>query len=323
MTVSLTIPDILTLREGEARNLGIVFGNLHSHSISWQYVAGPLGGTAGTGDISGVSGSGSMSIRANPPVTRSTSFNAAALRDDVTEGTETASVRVSVIGMPFADGSYSRLVEIRILDDNMIEGTAGNDHYHVTVGDVVVEATTGGNDTISSATSWVLGAHVENLALTSTAAINGTGNALDNRITGNADNNVLVSGAGNDTLRGEDRLVGGAGTDVLSGGSEAAQRDVFVFHRITDSAVGAARDRLVDFQRGTDVIDLGAIDANTRLAGDQAFAFSGTTAAANSVWYTQTGAHLVVRLDHDGDSRADFELLVQGQSSLTAADFLL
>lgn len=262
-----------------------------------------------------------MSIRANPPVTRSTWFNVAALRDDVTEGTETASVRVSVIGMPFADGSYSRLVEVRILDDNMIEGTAGNDHYHVTVGDVVVEATTGGNDTISSATSWVLGAHVQNLALTGMAAINDTGNALDNRITGNADNNVLVSGAGNDTLRGEDRLVGGA--DVLSGGSEAAQRDVFVFHRITDSAVGAARDRLVDFQRGTDVIDLGAIDANTRLAGDQGFAFSGTTAAANSVWYAQTGAHLVLRLDLDGDSRADFELLVQGQSSLTAPDFLL
>jgi Ca2+-binding RTX toxin-like protein len=44
-----------------------------------------------------------------------------------------------------------------------------------------------------------LAANVENLTLTGTAAINGTGNALDNVLTGNSAANVLTGGAGNDT----------------------------------------------------------------------------------------------------------------------------
>jgi hypothetical protein len=38
--------------------------------------------------------------------------------------------------------------------------------------------------------------------LTGTAAINGTGNSLNNRITGNAANNVLNGGTGADILAG-------------------------------------------------------------------------------------------------------------------------
>jgi hypothetical protein len=44
---------------------------------------------------------------------------------------------------------------------------------------------------VRSSITWTLGANIENLVLTGTAAINGTGNSLANRITGNSAANVL------------------------------------------------------------------------------------------------------------------------------------
>ncbi len=92
-------------------------------------------------------------------------------------------------------------------------GGAGNDIYIVDVAsDVVKENHNEGGDTVQSAVTYTLGANLENLTLTATTAINGTGNALDNVLNGGSGNNVLDGGAGNDTLNG------GAGTDTLKGG---------------------------------------------------------------------------------------------------------
>jgi Ca2+-binding RTX toxin-like protein len=55
----------------------------------------------------------------------------------------------------------------------------------------------------TSSVHWTLGNNLENLTLTSTSAINGTGNTLDNTLTGNAGNNILDGGAGNDILIGK------------------------------------------------------------------------------------------------------------------------
>jgi Ca2+-binding RTX toxin-like protein len=81
-------------------------------------------------------------------------------------------------------------------------GGLGNDTYYVdNTADVVTETSTLATeiDTVISSISYTLGANVENMTLTGTAAINGTGNSLNNVITGNAANNLLAGGLGNDT----------------------------------------------------------------------------------------------------------------------------
>jgi Ca2+-binding RTX toxin-like protein len=104
-----------------------------------------------------------------------------------------------------------------------MQGGAGNDSYIVDdVGDVVSEddgfgADAGGLDTVSTSVSFALGEFIENLTLTGTADINGTGNELDNRLLGNAGANILEGGAGNDRLDGRtgvDLQFGGAGDDI-------------------------------------------------------------------------------------------------------------
>jgi Ca2+-binding RTX toxin-like protein len=55
-------------------------------------------------------------------------------------------------------------------------------------------------DTVLSSVSYALPSGVENLTLTGTGNINGTGNGLDNIITANSGNNVLTGGGGNDTF---------------------------------------------------------------------------------------------------------------------------
>ena len=111
-------------------------------------------------------------------------------------------------------------------------GGSGDDFYYVgEAGDVVTELANDGNDTVQTTlTSYVLGANVEHLTYTGTAAFRGTGNLLDNEITaghggatldGAAGNDTLTSGAGNDSLQGglgDDMLFAGDGRDTIDGG---------------------------------------------------------------------------------------------------------
>jgi Ca2+-binding RTX toxin-like protein len=108
-------------------------------------------------------------------------------------------------------GAGNDLLDGGLGDDEMLGGL-GNDTFVVDVaGDIVTELANEGIDLVQSSIDYVLGANLENLTLTS-AALAGTGNALDNVMTGNELANTLLGGAGND------KLVGNAGSDVLDGG---------------------------------------------------------------------------------------------------------
>lgn len=116
-------------------------------------------------------------------------------------------------------------------DDHLIGGTGndtliggkGYDTYYVdSPGDVIVELAGEGVDTVSTAISYTLGDHLENLTLQwGTESLSGTGNALENTLEGNAGDNKLFGRGGDDTLRGgdgADTLDGGAGSDRIDGG---------------------------------------------------------------------------------------------------------
>jgi len=74
-------------------------------------------------------------------------------------------------------------------------GGQGDDTYEVdNPGDIVGEVSYYGRDLVNSSITYTLPADVENLTLTGTAAINGTGNNLGNTIVGNSANNTLTGG---------------------------------------------------------------------------------------------------------------------------------
>lgn len=101
-------------------------------------------------------------------------------------------------------------------NDTMIGGT-GDDQYVVdSTGDIVTEGADAGTDLVITSITYTLGANVEDLLLSGTTALNGTGNALANFIIGNKAANVLRGLDGNDTFGGAgggDTLYGGKGDD--------------------------------------------------------------------------------------------------------------
>ncbi|WP_127995863.1 calcium-binding protein [Piscinibacter defluvii] len=102
-----------------------------------------------------------------------------------------------------------------------MEGSTGNDTYYVdNAGDVVTENAASGTDLVYSTVTHTLRVNVEKLTLNGTAAINGTGNTLNNTINGNSADNLLKGMNGNDTLigkGGDDTVQGGNGADRLYG----------------------------------------------------------------------------------------------------------
>jgi Ca2+-binding RTX toxin-like protein len=214
--------------------------------------------------------------------------------------------------------------------DRMVGG-AGNDSFvSDNRFDTIVEQSGEGSDTVlTTLTSYMLGANLENLKFIGTGNFSGTGNALANVITGAAGNDTLFGSGGDDTLNGMagvDALNGGAGADTLNGG---AGNDRFVLERASDSGTTAAlRDLIADFTRGQDRIDLSLIDAGPA-TGNQAFTWMGTQAitAAGQIRmeYDATTSSTVISGNVDANLAVDFSIALSGNFivTLNASDFIL
>lgn len=162
------------------------------------------------------------------------------------------------------------------LGADIMEGGPGNDLYIVNVtSDLIVENLDGGVDNVQSAASYWLSDNIDNLTLTGSLALSGTGNALANLITGNSGANIVAGGEGDDTLLGQsgndmliggvgnDRLDGGAGTDLMEGG---AGDDVYVVNHVGDAVIEAA-DEGVDLVQSSVGFTLGPAFENLLLIG--------------------------------------------------------
>lgn len=197
----------------------------------------------------------------------------------------------TVLGGDGADKLYGNA------GDDRLEGGAGND---------LLSDTTGRNQLYGRAGSDTLtgGGGADYVS----------GGDHGDRMEGGSGRDTLIGGAGNDTIWGggdNDVIAGEAGADLMAGGSGA---DRFVFNR-GDSGVGARGDRITDFSRAHDVIDLRNMDLTW--AGN---AFTGE--AGEVITKRFTGGTLV-EADLNGDGRPDFAIQIKGVSGLDATDFLL
>ena len=138
---------------------------------------------------------------------------------------------------------------------------------------------------------------------------------------------ILRGGAGDDTLtggEGADQITGGLGSDILTGGEGP---DRFFFTDIADSAAGAERDVITDFDAASgDRIKLDQIDANALLAGNQDFVFIRERAfdgVAGEIRLTGSDGNVLLQADVDGDAIADFEIELRDVTDLTGGFLIL
>jgi Ca2+-binding RTX toxin-like protein len=213
------------------------------------------------------------------------------------------------------------------LGDDIMTGGNGNDVFIVSGADTLTEAPGGGIDTVRIGSgNWTLGAEFENLVLTGTDSLAGTGNAVANAITGNSGANLLNGFNGADTLSGgagADTLVGGLVGDSMIGGADA---DIFAYTTFTQGG-----DTIGGYDVAEDSIAVsafgfqGGLVANT-LATAASFASNNTGLAGDAddrfIWETDAQ---VLWYDVDGVGGSDAVALATftGAVTLTRFDILI
>ncbi len=143
--------------------------------------------------------------------------------------------------------------------------------------------------------------------------------SIENAIGSDLDDVIIGS-------KGANKLTGAGGLDVLAGGGGA---DRFVYVKTSDAPVFSdLAEGITDFsRRQNDKIDLAGIDAQTGVAGNQAFDFIGSAGFSGAKGQLRFQANqanqMLVQGDVNGDGRADFQFLVDGVSAMIQADFIL
>jgi len=213
--------------------------------------------------------------------------------------------------------------------NDLLEGRQGNDTLSGGDGNDTLRGGAG-NDTIDGGAgtdlaSWfdIAGAVSVDLAVagvqntlaggldTLSGIENLSGGGSADSLRGNALVNALSGNGGNDTIQGR------GGNDALTGGSG---NDRFVYASVADATNAGTLESIADFSQG-DRIDLGLIDPNATLAGDQVFSFIGAAGftAGTRGQLRYTGG--IVQAETTGDAVADFAIRLVGAPVLTAASF--
>jgi serralysin len=256
----------------------------------------------------------------------------------------------------FARGSIFNALEYNNNQGSLIENAiggsgsdklVGNDADNVLTGGLGADALSGGagRDTASYATATAK--VVVNLAsptgnkgdaagdtYKSIENLNGSGFADTlagddhvNKINGGGGADAINGGGGSDTLLGgssDDRLYGGAGADDLYGGSGS---DRFMFNDNDTGATRSTADTIFDFSRRQhDSINVHAIDANTKMKGDQNFTFIGTSKFdhhAGELRLLETSTDTYVLGDVNGDGKQDFVIDLHAHITLGGGYFTL
>jgi len=168
-------------------------------------------GNQATGVIQDLAGNDATTISnrfADTLITSSTATLASQYQDLVLTGTRNISGTGNTLNNVITGNGGNNKLDGATGADTLIGG-AGHDTYMIDNTNVVVqEDPNAGTDLVNTLTSYTLGANIENLTLGGSAAIDGTGNGLNNLITGNAGHNILDGGMGADTL------IGGTGNDT-------------------------------------------------------------------------------------------------------------
>ena len=235
-------------------------GSLSAEDVFALTIA-PSGGTAGNDTLIGTSGNDLLDGLAG---------------DDVLRGLAGNDTLIGGAGSDLLDGG---------LGSDTMTGGAGNDTYAVNTGDTVVEQAAQGFDTVQSDVTWTLGANLEALTLTGSGNINGSGNTLNNVLTGNSGANVLTGGAGNDVyvISTGDTVVEGsaAGTDtVLSDVTTTLSANVELLGLTGTAAINGTGNSLVNGITGNgaaNVLDGGTgADILAGLGGDDTYVIDHT-----------------------------------------------
>ncbi len=201
---------------------------------------------------------------------------------------------------------------------DIMTGGADNDVYIVDdSNDQTIELTGGGYDIVRTAVDgWALAADLEGLELQGSADIDGAGNDGANNLQGNRGANTLSGGLGVDTLNGndgDDIIVGGLGNDLLRGGLGA---DAFAVRHVASGVLET--DQIYDFSDAEgDYLDLTDAFAGTL---NQVAAFS---KVAGQMTLTFAAGITTVRLDTNGDGKADYQVKINGDVTGDSGGWML